>query len=142
MFSRTRLLKMGYVPCEGFLFLSLPRLMQTGYVLGLSAVISLLLSSATSKGQFRHNQMPPPPALPPLNNLMTDSTDGAMTLGMMGGMASGMMGMGGGMMGMMGMGGMNVMGMNMMGGMGGKFGMMGGGMMIMGGGQFGSRYGL
>jgi hypothetical protein len=112
MFSLTRSLKMGYVPREGFMFLSLTRLTQTGYVLGLSVVISLLLFSPPSHGQFRGNQMPPPMMMPQLNNQMTDDVAAAMFMGSIG--SSGGMMMGGmGMMGMMGMSGMMMGGMGM-----------------------------
>src|SRR5215471_18137772 len=113
---------------------SLTRLTQTGYVLGLSVVVSLLLSSTPSKGQYRGHFMPPMPMILPVQNMMTDvvrmsGMGGMMGMGgvMMGGMM-GMMGMRGGMMGMMGMrGGMMGM-MGMSGGMMGMMGMMMGGM--------------
>src|SRR5262245_43352792 len=53
---------------------SFKRLLQTGYALQLLLSITLLSSPSTSKGQFRSNKLPPPPAMPPLNNLNTDST--------------------------------------------------------------------
>ena len=48
------------------------RLTQTGYALGLSLSLSLLLTPNRSPGQFRTNRMPPPPVMPQLNNQLTD----------------------------------------------------------------------
>ena len=118
---------------------SLTRLSKVGYLLVLAVAVCLLSRPNPSNGQFRNNQMPPPPLMPQLDNQMTDSTAGWLIFGRMAGMGGmsggggmmgmggGMMGMGGGMMGMMGMGGnmmggmsmMGMGGMNMMGGMNG-----------------------
>jgi hypothetical protein len=135
---------------------SLSRLAQVVYVLALSLALFLLLESNRSQAQFRGTPdiagmpaigglapggriigLPGPSLMPPLNNMMTDTTGSPLAMMRTGGMGGGMMGMGGGMMGMgggmmamMGMGGMMMGGMMGMMGMGG---MMMGGMMGMGG---------
>ena len=52
----------------------LTRLLQASYLLGLLLCVSLLARPGASQGQFRGNRLPPQAALPPLNNLNTDST--------------------------------------------------------------------
>jgi hypothetical protein len=121
---------------------SLKALTKMGYLLALAVALSLLLWPNPSPGQFRaippanFPTTPPVPGMPthmvimpapalmlPLNNMLTDSTGGAMSMGIgggmggvgtmigggMGGMGMGGMGMGGGMMGFAGkgMGGFN-----------------------------------
>ncbi|HZV05910.1 MAG TPA: hypothetical protein VE999_12600, partial [Gemmataceae bacterium] len=88
-------------------------LFQVGYVLQLLLSIIWLSWPSMSNGQFRHNKLPPPPAMPPLSNLNTDSTGNFIfTTGGLAGGNNG--GLGGGFGGGLGGGGFN--------GLGGGFG--------------------
>jgi hypothetical protein len=103
----------------------LDTLVAGGYLLGLLLAISLLAWPGTSKGQFRGNRMPPPPALPPPNNLNTDGTGNFINVvgggfngfggfnglgGFGGGFPGGTGGFGGGFNGFGGLGGFNGLG--------------------------------
>jgi hypothetical protein len=101
----------------GVVMCSSTRIAKVGYLLGLSVAVFLLLQPATSEGQvFRgsapfpnppipgirsvpgHPGMPPPPLIPALNNLVTDSTAGFLGTGMsMSGGGFGGSGFGGGL---------------------------------------------